>query len=79
MGDSLRRVRLFPKLARQRAGYELEMVQHGEEPSDWRPMPGIGRGVNEIRVHAEGEHRVFYIANFERMVYVPHAIEKKNP
>jgi phage-related protein len=77
MGDSLRRVRLFPKTARQQAGYELEMVQHGQEPSDWKPMPGIGRGVNEIRLHADGEHRVFYVAKFARAIYVLHAIQKK--
>jgi phage-related protein len=70
-------MRLFPRLARQRAGYELEMVQHGEKPSDWKPMPAIGPGVNEIGVHAEGEHRLFYVAKFERMIYVLHAIGKK--
>jgi phage-related protein len=77
MGDSLQRLRLFPGIARKQAGYELEMVQHGQEPSDWKPMPGIGRGVNEIRLHADGEHRVFYVAKFARAIYVLHAIQKK--
>lgn len=41
-------------------------------------MPSIGAGVNEIRVHAKGEHRVIYLANFEEAVYVLHAFAKKS-
>jgi len=40
-------------------------------------MPAIGPGVNEIRVHADGEHRVFYVAKFARAIYVLGALEKK--
>lgn len=39
-------------------------------------MRTVGQGVNEIRVHAEGEHRVLYIAKFEEAVYVLHAFPK---
>ena len=77
LGDSLRRVRAFSKPVRQQVGFELEMVQHGMEPSDWKPMPSIGPGVREIRVHADGEHRVFYSANFEHRIYVLNAFVKK--
>jgi phage-related protein len=31
----------------------------------------------EIRVHADGEHRVFYVAKFDEAVYVLHAFAKK--
>lgn len=34
-------------------------------------------GVIEIRVHAEGEYRVFYVAKFEDAVYVLHVFAKK--
>jgi predicted XRE-type DNA-binding protein len=37
MGDSLKRIRAFAKPVRQQAGYELELVQHDMEPSDWKP------------------------------------------
>src|SRR5712691_7448126 len=77
MGDSLGRVRWFSKPVRQQVGFELEMVQHGMEPGDWKPMPIVGPGVSEIRVHAEGEYRVFYVAKFRRAVYVLHAFAKK--
>lgn len=77
LGDSKRRIREFPHEARQRTGYDLWEVQQGNEPSDWKPMPSVGRGVNEIRVHARGEHRVVYVAKFEEAVYVLHVFEKK--
>ena len=44
---------------------------------DWRPTPIVGVGVIEIRVHAEGEYRVFYVAKFEDAVYVLHVFAKK--
>lgn len=76
MGDSLRRVKSFSKAVRQQVGYELELVQHGMEPSDWKPLPIVGPGVSEIRIHAEGEHRIFYVAKFPGAVYVLHAFKK---
>jgi len=77
LGDSRRRLRDFPQLARQRAGFELFEVQQGQEPSDWKPMRTVGDGVKEIRVHADGEHRVLYVAKFEEAVYVLHAFAKR--
>jgi phage-related protein len=78
MGDSLKQVRSFSKPVRQQVGYELELVQHGMEPSDWKPMSIIGAGVSEIRIHAEGEHRVFYVARLTHAIYVLHAFRKKS-
>ena len=60
-------------------GYELEMVQRGLEPSDWKPMPTVGPGVCEVRIHGEGEHRVIYVARFRHAIYVLHAFRKKTP
>jgi phage-related protein len=77
LGDSRRRVREFAATARQRVGFELWEVQQGHEPSDWKPMPMVGEGVKEIRVHADGEHRVLYVAKFEEAVYVLHGFAKK--
>jgi phage-related protein len=77
LGDSRRRICEFSEEARQRAGFELWDVQQGIEPSDWKPMPTVGPGVNEIRVHIEGEYRVLYVAKLEEAVYVLHAFQKK--
>jgi phage-related protein len=39
-------------------------------------MPGVGPGVAEIRLHADGEQRVLYVAKFPEAVYVLHVFEK---
>lgn len=77
LGDSLDIVRAFPDEARTQIGQQLRRVQQGLEPTDWKPMPGIGLGANEIRVHVDTAHRVFYVAKFAEAVYVLHAITKK--
>src|SRR6267378_5235445 len=77
MGASLEAVRKFPSLARQRAGFQLGRVQQGLEPRDWKPLPSVGAGVKEIRIHTENEYRVFYTAAFQNNVYVLHAFDKK--
>jgi len=77
MGDSLAQVREFSAPARQDAGYQLDRVQRGLDPRDWRPMKSVGPGAAEIRVHAGGEFRVVYLAKFRDAVYVLHAFSKK--
>jgi phage-related protein len=52
-------------------------VQQGLTPSDWKPLPSVGPGVMEIRIHTGTEHRVFYVSKFAEAVYVLHAFEKK--
>lgn len=59
------------------AGHELERVQRGGDPIDWKPMTSVGRGVREIRVHVAGELRIFYVATFPEAVYVLHVFGKK--
>ena len=52
-------------------------VQQGHPPDDWKPMPTVGPGVYEIRIHSTVEHRIFYIAKFAEAMYVLHAFEKR--
>jgi len=74
LGDSLKCLRDFPEDAKQDAGYQLDKVQRGESPDDFKPMPSIGKGVEEIRVWDEsGTYRVIYIARLVEAVYVLHA------
>ena len=54
VGSSLDDLRNFPDEARRAAGFELHAVQSGLEPSDWKPMPIVGSGVREIRIHILG-------------------------
>jgi phage-related protein len=78
LGDSREQVRDFPNEARGAVGFELWEVQQGKEPSDWKPMPTVGLGVNEIRVRAGGAFRLIYVARFSEAVYVLHAFRKKS-
>jgi len=54
VGSSLDDLRNFPDEARRAAGFELRAVQSALEPSGWKPMPIIGPGVKEIRIHVFG-------------------------
>jgi phage-related protein len=78
VGDSLVRLREFPREARREAGYQLERVQAGREPKDWKAMTSVGSGVRELRVRIEGAFRVMYVAKFAEAVYVLHAFQKKS-
>jgi phage-related protein len=76
--SSLDDLRAFPPTARRDAGYQLDRVQNGYEPDDWKPMTTVGQGVKEIRIRdAAGAFRVIYIAKFTEAVYVLHCFQKK--
>lgn len=77
LGDSLERLREAPADIRSNAGYQLDLVQRGEIPADFKAMPDVGSGVMEIRLHGANEFRVFYVAKFEEAVYVLHCFVKK--
>jgi len=78
LGNSLERLREFPEDARHDAGYQLAKVQRGEQPDDFKPMPSIGRGVEEIRIwDDQGAYRLIYTARLADAVYVLHAFQKK--
>ncbi|WP_343718508.1 type II toxin-antitoxin system RelE/ParE family toxin [Inquilinus sp.] len=78
LGDSLESLRGFPAEARQDAGYQLDKVQRGQQPDDFKPMPTIGRGVEEIRVWDDsGTFRVIYTDRRADAVYVLHCFQKK--
>lgn len=78
LGDSLKCLRDFPEDAKQDAGYQLDKIQRGEQPDDFKSMPTIGKGVEEIRVRDNaGTYRVVYTARLAAAVYVLHAFQKK--
>jgi phage-related protein len=77
LGSSRSDLQAFTRDARRLAGFQLRLVQQGLEPLDWKPMPSIGPGVREIRIHTEVEHRVCYVTKFAEAIYVLHAFEKR--
>ena len=77
-GSSLDDLRAFPLAAKREAGHQLDQVQNGQEPDDWKPMNTVGQGVKEIRIRdAAGAFRVIYVAKFADAVYVLHCFQKK--
>ena len=78
LGNSLDEVRSFPDDARRDVGFQIDRLQRGHDPDDWKPMRSVGPGVREIRVRdAFGAYRVIHIATLEDAVYVLHAFQKK--
>ncbi len=78
LGNALDDLRHFPERARRAAGLEIDRVQRGYDPSDWKPMPSVGKGVREIRVWVEaGTFRVIYVAKLEDRIFVLHCFQKK--
>jgi phage-related protein len=71
-------LRAFPLTAKRDAGHQLDQVQNGLEPDDWKPMATIGAGVREIRIRdMAGAFRVIYVAKFVEAIYVLHCFQKK--
>lgn len=79
IGTALDDLRAFPENARREAGYQIDKVQHGEMPDDWKPMTSIGSGVKEIRIQdTSGAFRVIYLAKLADAAYVLHCFQKKS-
>ena len=77
-GSALDDLRSFPLSARREAGHQIDQVQNGQEPDDWKPMATVGQGVREIRIRdADGAFRIMYVAKFADAVYVLHCFQKK--
>jgi phage-related protein len=79
-GHSLADMKEFPQSARREAGFQIDRVQRGFEPCDWKPMTSVGAGVREIRI-TEGDpphriYRVFYVTKLGDVVYVLHCFQK---
>jgi len=78
LGSSLKALRAFPEAARQDAGFQLDLLQRGQQPDDFKPVPAAGAGVEELRVWCEqGTFRVIYFARLADAIYVLHAFQKK--
>ena len=78
VGSSREELSNFPKEARRKAGFQLRAIQRGQKATDFKPMPIIGKGVEEIRIWTGEAYRIFYVARFEEAVYVLHAFQKKS-
>jgi phage-related protein len=79
VGSALSDLRGFPLPARREAGHQIDQIQRGLPPDDWKPMRTIGVGVREIRVRdASGAFRIVYVATFADAIYVLHCFRKQS-
>ncbi|MBU3544566.1 type II toxin-antitoxin system RelE/ParE family toxin [Polynucleobacter sp. MWH-Mekk-B1] len=70
---------IFSADARREAGHQLNLVQMGLDPDDWKPFEEVGAGTKEIRINLDdGWFRVMYVAKFVESVYVLHCFKKKS-
>jgi phage-related protein len=77
VGSCLDDIKDFPAEVRRVVGFDLDALQRGLEPKDWKPMTSVGPGTCEIRIHVLGEWRVIYVAKFKEAIYVLHSFQKK--
>ena len=78
LGSALYDLRAFPVSVRREAGYQIDLVQRGRDPDDWKPMSTIGGGVREIRIRdSNGAFRVIYVTTFADAIYILHCFQKK--
>ncbi|MEM8637287.1 MAG: type II toxin-antitoxin system RelE/ParE family toxin [Cyanobacteria bacterium P01_G01_bin.54] len=77
LGSSKKDLSDFPKEAKRKAGFQLRALQRGEQPTDFKPMPTVGKGVEEIRIWTGDAYCIFYVARSSEAVYVLHAFQKK--
>jgi phage-related protein len=67
----------FPDKVKQNLGYSLRLLQQGEEPTDYRPLPSVGKGLFELRDQdKDGWYRVIYLSRTNDVIHVVHAFEK---
>ena len=77
-GSALDDLRAFPVSVRREAGYQIDLVQRGRDPDDWKPISTIGEGMREIRIRdSNGAFRVIYVATFADAIYILHCFQKK--
>lgn len=78
VGSTLEDIKQFPDNIKRELGFDLDLVQQGLLPRDYKAMQNLGSGVMEIRVRdISGAFRLVYIAKFADAVYCLHGFQKK--
>ena len=81
VGTSKTDLSAFPPKAKGDMGYQIHLVQTGQEPDDWKPLGQLGRdisGVYEIRLSSERSiFRTAYVTKFGDRIVVLHRWQKK--
>ena len=79
-GNALDELRSFPEAARRAAGFQVDRLQRGYDPDDWKPMPSVGKGVREVRIRDEaGAFRVIYLVKLGDASLCTSLLSEENP
>ncbi len=80
-GSSLGDLRAFPKSAKISLGREIDRLEHGALPINYKPLKSLGKGITgvyEIRTSDDGKiYRVAYVAKFGDDIVILHCWNKK--
>lgn len=80
-GSSQEDLRGMLKEARRAIGFQLERLQAGKEPKNWKTLKGLGKGitgVREVRVEIDTNiYRSAYVTTFGESIVVLHCWNKK--
>ncbi|MDC2857317.1 type II toxin-antitoxin system RelE/ParE family toxin [Delftia sp. DT-2] len=76
-GNSLNVLRSLPTAAKRAIGFQLNLIQKGLEPNDWKIVHGVGPGAMELRIWAnDGTYRAIYVSKLQDAVHVLHIFKK---
>jgi phage-related protein len=80
LGDSLDRLRTFPKKVQRQVGGALQEAQLGGKHPDAKPLRGFGgAGVLEVvESHDGSTFRAAYTIRYTDVVYVLHVFQKRS-
>ena len=78
-GDSKKVLSSFPATAKLNLGFQLRLLQQGQQPMDYRAMNSVGAGVFELRDQDERAwYRVIYLSRVRDVIHVLHCFEKRS-
>src|ERR1700688_3130335 len=78
-GDSKEVISSFPDAAKYNLGFELRLLQQGQQPTDYRPMSSVGPGVFELRDQDDRTwYRVVDMSRVHNVIHVLHCFEKRS-
>jgi phage-related protein len=78
-GDSKEVISSFPDEVKYNLGFDLRLLQQGQQPTDYRPMSSVGPGVFELRDQDERTwYRVIYLSKVRGVIHVLHCFEKRS-
>jgi phage-related protein len=80
IASSKRDLMEFPSAVRKDMGHALYIAQQGGKHKDAKPLAGFGGAsiLEVVQSDAKGTFRAMYTVQFDEVVYVLHAFQKKS-